>query len=79
MVRTQCFHCWGLDSILGWRNKVQRVMLLGPKKEEKSMSKEVGFDRLLRDRRGVSSDMVVKNLPASAGDSRDAGSIPGSG
>ena len=54
-------------------------MLLGPKKEEKSMSKEVGFDRLLRDRRGVSSDMVVKNLPANAGDSRDTGSIPGSG
>ena len=79
MVRTQCFHCCGLGSILGWGNKVQQVMLLGPKTEEKSMSKEVGFDRLLKDKRGVSSDIVVKNLPANAGDSRDAGSIPGSG
>ena len=43
------------------------------------MFKETGFDRLLKDRRDVPSDIVVKNLPANAGDSRDAGSIPGSG
>ena len=54
-------------------------MLLCPKKEEKSMFKETGFDRLLKERRDVPSDIVVKNLPANAGDSRDAGSIPGSG
>ena len=76
---TQCFHCRGLGSILGWGKKVQQVMLLCPKKEEKSMFKETGFDRLLKDRRDVPSDIVVKNLPANAGDSRDAGSIPGSG
>ena len=39
---------------------------------------EVDLDHTLFRRRAFQGALVVKNLPASAGDARDVGSIPGS-
>ena len=40
VVRTQCFHCWGLGSIPGWQTKIPQAMLCREKKKKKRSLKE---------------------------------------
>ena len=68
-VRTLSFHCRGLGSIPGGETKI-------PQASQSSQNKhtnKVNYGTLWASQVAL----VVKNLPANAGDIRDAGSIPG--
>ena len=70
-VRTLSFHCRGLGSIPGGETKI-------PQASQSSQNKhtnKVNYGTLWASQVAL----VVKNLPANAGDIRDAGSIPRSG
>ena len=47
VVRIQCFHCWGLDSIPGWGTKILQAVWNSHKKKKKKKKK---VEKLHKDR-----------------------------
>ena len=48
VVRIQCFHCWGLDSIPGWGTKILQAVWNSQKKKKIKKNKKV--EKLHKDR-----------------------------